>query len=188
MNLSVIYYSDNRVAPPLQRFCLDSLGRAAEEAGAELVCVTWTPVPAPKSSRQIVWPRHVADHCNLYRQILAGIAAARGRIVALAEHDVLYPPGYLEALADSASAGLCYNTNVWRLNRYGFFRASEARQRGFPVWAEPAADAEFVSPRPVVDIRHGRNFTGERRPRNGRYRGRLEYWGEFERYARLWQC
>jgi hypothetical protein len=208
MTLSVIYYSNNRVAARLQRFCLDALGRAVGKADAELVCVTWEPVPT--AARQIIWPRHVADHCNVYGQILAGIEAARTRMVALAEHDVLYPPGYFEALAEAGAAGVCYNTNVWRLNQHGFFRGgaahllsncggrrgavargirgklAEARRGGIPEWAEPAADAEFAAPCPVVDVRHGRNFTGERRARNGRYRGELEYWGECGRYTGLW--
>ena len=209
MKLSVIYYSNNRVAPRLQRFCLEALGSAVSQAGAELVCVTWEPVPAP-GARQIVWPHRVANHCNVYQQILAGIALARGQVVSLVEHDVLYPPGYFEAIAEAGTDGLCYNTNVWRLNRHGFFRAdgshllsncggrcgavarairsklAEARSGGFPEWAEPEADLEFTAPRPVIDVRHGSNFTGDRRPRNGRYRTRIDYWGGCERYTKLW--
>ena len=172
-----------------------------ESADAELVCVTWRPVDAPAASH-ILWDRHVGDHRNVYEQILAGIGAAAKPVIALAEHDVLYPPGYFEALADAAGDGVCYNTNLWRLNAHGFFRTAnthllsncggargllarriraklgEARRRGIPDWAEPRGDAEFRAPHPTVDIRHGTNFTGGRNAPNGRYRQSIDYWGE----------
>ena len=200
MKPSIVYYSNNRLPDELQRHVLENLTRA----DAELICVTWQPVPVP----HILWPRHVADHRNIYEQILAGIDAAHGDRIALAEHDVLYPADYFQALGDAASAGLVYNTNVWRLDRNGYFRPSNRHllsncggrrsalvrgirqklaeaKRGVPEWAEPAADSEFAAPHPTVDIRHGRNFTGERRPRRGRYRQRIPYWGPWERYASL---
>ena len=172
------------------------------------MCVTWHPVPAPGASH-ILWHRHVADYRNVYEQILAGVAAARAPLVALAEHDVLYPRAYHEALAEAARAGVCYNTNAWRLNQRGFFRTrntrllsncggpreelarriraklAEARRAGIPEWAEPDSDVEFGAPHPTVDIRHGSNFTGGRNAPNGRYRQSIDYWGECSRYAGL---
>ena len=188
MSLSVVYYSDNRVPPKLQRYCLDTLRKAVPD---ELVC--------------IFRPHRPATHRNLYEQILAGIAAAKGDMIALAEHDVLYPAGYFESLAAAAPAGIVYNTNIWRLNRYGYFRCANPhllsncggrrewivrriRQKlseGIPKWAEPPADAEFESPHPTVDIRHGQNFTGDRRAAGGRYRKTIPYWGRHEKYTQF---
>jgi hypothetical protein len=186
--LSVIYYSNNRVPAALQRFCLAKLRAAVP---GELIC--------------IVRPG-AASHRALYRQILEGLSTATGRIVALAEHDVLYPAGYFEALIDAAPAGIVYNTNVYRLNRYGYFRSDNPhllsncgaprpalrraiRQKlaegEIPEFAEPDPDAEFRSPHPTIDIRHSQNFTGPRRPDNRHYQKSITYWGPHTQYSRL---
>ena len=218
MTLSVIYYSNHRLPPKLQRFCFETLMRSARAASAELICVTWTGAtgaarPAASARHawlpiRIAWPDHICSHANLYRQILAGIEAAHGDLIALAEHDVLYPPGYFEGLTAAAPAGIVYNTNVWRLSSRGFFpsdnthllsncggpRARLVRRikqkladslRGVPEWAEPAADGEFRSPHATIDIRHAFNFTGARHPSNGRYREEVGYWGKSHRYTSL---
>ena len=183
MTLSVVYYSNNCVPAALQRFCFDTLRAAVP---GELIC--------------IVRP-NAATHRHLYRQILDGIAAAQGGLIALAEHDVLYPAGYFEAMA-AAVRGITYNTNVWRMNRYGYFRSENPHllsncaapravlarairrklSEGVPRWAEPEADTEFSAPHPTVDIRHSQNFTGDRRPADGRYRKSIPHWGPHTRY------
>jgi hypothetical protein len=202
----VVYYSNNRLPAKLQRFCLDSMAQTIALCGlpVELICVTWQPLHCP----HILWPHHTSTHRNLYQQILAGIAAAQGGLIALAEHDVLYPVGYFESLAAAGPAGIVYNTNVWRMNRYGFFRSTNPHllsncgapkttlrrriqqklaeaQRAAPEWAEPPADAEFCAPHATVDIRHSQNFTGDRRAPHGRYRKTIPYWGAHTRYTGL---
>ena len=203
---SVVYYSHNQLSEPLRRFCLRTLAGTVAEAGGELVCVTWQPLDG-FAVRNIVWPRHVAGLGTMYEQILTGLSAAAGGRVALAEHDVLYPPGYHHALL-GFSAGLCYNTNVWRLNTGGFFRSGnrllsncggsrevlsrrirekldELNANGRVKWAEPEGGDEISTALPTVDIRHGRNITGPRTAPEGSCRQSIPYWGEASRYIAL---
>jgi hypothetical protein len=113
-------------------------------------------------------------------------------------------------MAESASRRLCYNTNVWRLNAQGYFRTprlrrllsncagprdilekairaklAEARRRGAPVWAEPGRALETSTPLPTVDVRHGRNFTGDREAEDGVYVKTIEHWASHTRYLPL---
>jgi hypothetical protein len=184
LSLSVVYYSNNRVPPRLQQFCFDKLRAAVR---GELIC--------------IIRPQG-ASHRAMYEQILAGIAAAAGDIIALAEHDVLYPTGYFDVFANAT--GITYNTNVWCLNHHGYFRPNNPHllsncgapravlarairrklREGVPKWAEPEADAELTAPHPTIDIRHGRNFTGDRHAPS--YRKKIPYWGDFTKYPKLW--
>jgi len=184
VSLSVVYYSNNRVSAKLQRFCLETL---QAHVPGELVCV--------------IRPDGIS-HRDIYCQILDGIAASKGSLIALAEHDVLYPAGYFEALARAARAGVVYNTNIWRLSSRGYFRTTNPHllsncgapreilirrlrrklAEGVPRWAEPKADAEFVSPHPTIDIRHGRNFTGDRHAHDDRYRKSIPYWGHYQKF------
>jgi len=203
---SVVYYSHNQLPEPLLRFCLSTLAGTVAEAGGELVCVTWQALDG-FPVRNIVWPRHVAGLGTMYEQILTGVAAATGGRVALAEHDVLYPPGYHHALLGS-SAGLCYNTNAWRLNTDGFFRPGnrllsncggsreelarrvrekldELKAKGRVTWAEPEGGDEIATAWPTVDIRHGGNITGPRTAPESAYRQSIPYWGEASRYIAL---
>jgi len=204
----VIYYSNGKLPEPLKWFCLRTLAKGAASAGGELICITWDPLDLP-GARNIIWPHHALSHRNLYEQILAGISEAKTDSVALAEHDVLYPEGYHEALLAAAGAGACFNTNLWRLNSRGFFRdgnsrllsnygggrevvlrriedkSSEARCQGGVICAEPEGDSEIRTPLPTVDIRHGTNFTGEREPPDGVYSKTVEYWGSCQTYTRL---
>lgn len=208
-DFSVVYYSDSSLPELLKRYCLRNLARVAFASGGELVCVTWQPVRIG-GARNLIWTDHEFHHRNIYGQILAGIAEAASPTVLLAEHDVLYPPGYHAAIARSARTGLCYNTNVWRLDRRGFFPAGrsrllsncggprdvlarrirgkldELRRDGKVLWAEPKGDLEIRCPLPTLDIRHGHNFTGDRDSRDGRYLAEVEYWGRASRYRRLW--
>jgi hypothetical protein len=203
---SVVYYSHNQLPEPLSRFCLRTLAATVAEGGGELICVTWRPLDEP-TARNIVWKHHVPSLRNIYEQILTGLAASSNSRVALAEHDVLYPPGYHRALL-SDSAGLCYNTNVWRLNTDGFFqqgkrllsncggsqkvvshcireKLDELNAKGRVGWAEPEGGDEISTPLPTVDIRHGRNSTGPRTAPEGFYHSAIPHWGEASSYIAL---
>lgn len=111
-------------------------------------------------------------------------------------------------------AGLVYNTNVYCMNSYGFFpfrdypllsnlagestimrEAIESKlaraEADTLVWSEPGMDDTYnarrvVSTAPTVDIRHGRNLTGDRCPPEGvEYIDTIPTWGAFERYIDL---
>lgn len=208
---SVVYYSNGRVSKPLQQYCLNALCVSVAGFGGEILCVTWESLDfdAPVL-RNVIWPHHESTHLNMYGQILSGISEAQSDLIVLAEHDVLYPEGYHEAMLANAAAGaLCYNNNIWCLNARGFFRSAECdflsncggqrdvliqrihgkieeiKVRGYVNWAEPAADARFSSPNPTVDIRHGQNFTGTRQAPDGKYQSQIEYWGSASIYTKL---
>jgi hypothetical protein len=100
---------------------------------------------------------------------------------------------YMLAVIERGGEGIYFNHNVYTLSPDGFFRlpaahllsncagtcgamtrALEGRRdaaiRGELRYAEPCVEDGFVarialSPAPTVDVRHGRNFTGMRRPR-----------------------
>jgi len=204
-----VYYSNGRAPEALRRYCLRLLVREVTASGGEVVLVTWHPVQA-RGCHQLAWPVHVANYPNLYRQILAGVEQASAPTILLAEHDVLYPPGYHAAMAEAAAQSLCYNTNVWRLSARGYFRTprhrhllsncagpretvqrairakmAEAEQFGIPQRAEPGDASEVSTPLPSVDIRHGRNFTGERSPEDGVYVKSIDHWAGYRRYLKL---
>ena len=206
---SVVYYSDGRGPEALRRFCLRLLVREVSASGGEIILVTWHPISVRGCAR-VAWPVHEATHQNLYGQILAGIERASTRTILLAEHDVLYPPGYHRAMGKAAARGLCYNTNVWRLNARGYFRTprlrrllsncagprdllasaigtklEEAAGRGAPLQAEPGPAREVSTPLPTVDVRHGQNFTGDREADDGVYVKTIEHWADCARYVRL---
>lgn len=206
---AVVYYSNGRAPEPLRRYCLRLLVREATASGGEVVLVTWDPMPA-RGCRQIVWPLHEANYQNLYRQILTGIEHASARTILLAEHDVLYPPGYHSTMAQAAARRICINTNVWRLNANGYFRMpslrrllsncagprvavecairaklGEAERLGTPKRAEPDDACEVSTALPTVDVRHGQNFTGNRKPVDSAYVKTIDHWASYTRYTRL---
>ena len=206
--LSVVYYSGGEIPHALQKYCLDLLIDSVSAAGGELICVTWEPLETSTPiTRNIVWPRRFLSHENMYDQILAGISESSGDTIALAEHDVLYPSDYCAGMAQAGDTDLCYNTSIWCMNSRGFFPAmgchhlsnccgpraalvkgiegklEESRARGFVDWAEPDGNGITLA-HPTVDVRHGRNFTGDRESPNG-YSSDIEYWGSASRYTSL---
>ena len=119
---SVVYYSNGHVPWALRQYCLNVLAQSVAVSGGEIIGVTWGPLDGSVPvARNIIWPHRVSTHRNMYEQILVGISAARSDLIALAEHDVLYPIGYYDCLIAAAAAGLCYNTNLRILNSKGFF-------------------------------------------------------------------
>jgi hypothetical protein len=207
---SVIYYSNGQISKSLQQYCLNILAHSIATSGGEILCVTWEALwDGAPMTRNIIWPRHSSTHRNMYEQILAGVSEAQSDVIALAEHDVLYPVGYHDAIAKTAGGGLCYNNSVWCLNSQGFFRPEkcnllsncggkrdvlverikeklkEIQFRGQVEWAEPPADVQFSSPHPTVDVRHGLNFTGHRQAPGGNYLPQIEYWGNASTYTQL---
>jgi hypothetical protein len=203
---SVVYYSTGQLHERLLRFCLRTLASVVADGEGEMLCVAWHAMNEP-GVRDIVWRRHTPGLRNMYEQILAGLAEAASDRVALAEHDVLYPARYHAELL-STGAGLCYNTNFWRLNANGFFRCGnrllsnyggtreavsaaiqnkldDLRNAGRVEWAEPEGGATVSTSLPTVDIRHGGNYTGGRTAGAGGYQPSIPHWGDAARYLSL---
>lgn len=185
---SIVYYSDGRAPASILAGCRSVLTVSARISGATIV------------------ERCGADdkrtHSNIYRKILSGLDDVPDNgPVFLAEHDVLYPPGYfdLRALPD----GVGYNTNIVILTMHGFFPAGagmrlsnavgrrddlrcaierklDEAERGTVVWAEPYAAWWWSSDLPTVDVRGTWNFTGTRT--SEQYSESDPYWGPASAY------
>lgn len=202
---TVIYNSNGHIAPSIANRCLSVLHAGVEQAGGELIAITWFPIRL--AHHNIVWSEHRLAHVNLYKQILAGIKIASHDFIILAEHDVLYPLTYYhECMRLSDSNKLCYNRHVYHMTNRGYFKADqynllsnlstnkilltrgigekirEIAKNGDVGIAEPGNSDNihtFNTTLPVVDIRHGRNLTGMREPPDKQYLATIPYWGEF---------
>lgn len=171
MKFSVIWYSDNRGRVEMRDYCWERLHKVVQSLGGRVIPVIRT--------------HPTRTHANIYRNILEGLQWAAGDRVFLAEHDVLYTP---EHFTDAPDAPLAANRNVWHLSRAGFFpstwpgvflsaisgdkdalrqavlaKLAEVENNRW-VHAEPECNATYHSKLPIVDIRHGANFTGMRDP------------------------
>jgi glycosyltransferase involved in cell wall biosynthesis len=204
---TAILYTDNRVADSVFQSCFVRLNESVVAAGGELITVAWNKLDAPRAEN-IGWDRHKADHENIYLQILAGIERARTDFVFLCEHDVFYAPEYFQAGLGVGTRG--YNTNILHLSPAGYFSPSDGQvflsnlagtkaeivagvrakleevRKSPVVWAEPRWGEVFEkwsSPVPVIDIRHGRNWTGDRQP-VGDVKRAIEGYPETEGLAR----
>jgi hypothetical protein len=191
MNLSftAIFYSNDLGGSPIVEYCLRRLAAQMADRG-QLVTVTWQRPPLLGAHHvRLEWPEREVSHRTLFHQILAGLERASHELVFLCEHDVLYPADYFREMAMPAGEhGIIANRNIIHLSPSGFFRAdctinflsNIAGRRavlqsmiaaklaelaaGKLVFAEPQGKeiGTIVCSSPVVDIRHGRNFTGMR--------------------------
>lgn len=201
---SVIFYTNNLVCEKILNLCLSTLIGTTKQHNAELVVVSWQPLPVQKN---VVWNNHEANHENIYKQIMAGLKHCTYERIFLAEHDVLYPKSHfdLEPLDK-----IIYDSNVYHLNQEGYFKAEpvnflstlvarkeildralreklrELQKTGRVVWAEPHGPNGFErieGENPIVDIRHNRNLTGMRSAEI--YLEVLPPWGSYVKFG-LW--
>jgi hypothetical protein len=141
---------------------------------------------------------------SIFRNILTGLEAVRSAWVFVVEHDVLYPGGYFHVEAEPekgltyARPATTLTPDGWVSRNHCPLSSLLARRevledsllrkladvdRGYRIpWSEPGFGDGFRSEvgfrtlagPPVVDVRHGRNFTGMRR---GRGPTTVEGWG-----------
>ena len=185
---TVIYYSNSTLDRKLQEYCLEVLTSSLLSSKAQLVTVTWSPINYGENH---IWTPKKHPYSNIYGQILKGIGLAKYETVFLAEHDVLYPESHFD-LKDSQELKegyILYNSNVYHLNKQGFFKAHDHNflstlvsdrytlDRGIRaklrelykthrvIWAEPEGPNGYKrieGEHPIVDIRHESNLTGSR--------------------------
>jgi len=190
MNSTIIYTTDGKLNPQIRDFCFEHLKTNAPKE------ISIVKVENDEGEER--------SHAALYGNILAGIDAAKTKFVFLVEHDVLYPEGYFDV---KDSPKLSYSKDVIYLSEKGFSKRrlssgplstfagdktilKEAIQaklaKGEKLkFAEPGIDDEFaelVTFRNVkgciIDIRHGGNFTGDRKAK--KYLDKVPYWGSFD--------
>jgi len=208
---AIVYYTDNRLDAALGDYCRNQLRRRA--GNIPIICISQEPMAFGE------FPFCVGkigrSSASIFMQIMSGAHLAKNMNIPwlfLAEHDVLYPPGYFDYTPPGPGI-VCYQRHVYNVNDRGFWRADRPlmsglccdsetleaamRQRYENTRAgqrfsrsEPGTLLEDPYPmltyhlaRPMLDIRHGNNFTGGRASRDG-YQSTLEYWGP---HAELWR-
>lgn len=103
-NLTIVYYTANRVAKGIEYSVLRSLKRH----GYPIVSVSQKPMDLGKN---IVVPKEYSME-NIYRQVLAGALEAKTEYVALCEDDCLYIPDHFRFRPKAFG----YNLNRWLLH------------------------------------------------------------------------
>ena len=107
MKKSVVYYTDHRLPTDLAALCRDQLVRAAGDA--EIVTVGLN--RAPDFGRPFFTVFAERGILTMHAQILSGLMLARGDVVFLCEHDVLYSPSHFD-FVPLHSDTFYYNVNV----------------------------------------------------------------------------
>ncbi len=175
VKFGVVQYSDGRNPKAIRRYCRDVLKKTVKEAGGAAIFMD-EPNGAP------------TGHVDIYQRILAGLAIIPKNIpVFLAEDDVIYNKEYFELDSEACAEGeLWFNDNIVHLSEQGgYFAATKdchflsnmfgmrdtirraiqeklaETNAGLLVWAEPKGTSTSALV-PIVDIRHGSNFTGMR--------------------------
>jgi hypothetical protein len=194
---SIVYCTHNAIAPEVWRVCWEQLKRAA--GVHELVVCSHLPVPGCTNIVQ----RGPPGQATYYRQLLACLRRATQDTVYVAEHDMMYPPGYFDSQAPAGV--LRYNENVVLLSRTGYsdrehthavFSQLSCRRVDLANilerriaelesgrvarydWIEPneLPIVNYRSPAVVLDVRHGQNWTGSRDTKAARQND--PYWGD----------
>lgn len=129
--ITLVYYTHNVIPDRLRDAVLRRLDVVAENMRADKMAVVANFIRMPGSGwRQEFKARGFAgDGAGLDQdsRIVHGCTHATTDLVALVEHDVLYPETYLQgAPLDEIAAGhWWYDVNVMRVNRHGYFTGSE---------------------------------------------------------------
>lgn len=203
---SIIFYTNHRVNDSIFSTCLSRVSTISRLDNAELIVVSWKPVAVENN---IILRNLKSCHMSLYTQILAGLQRCKYNKIFLVEHDVLYPRDHFKI--EATPGKYTYNSNVYHLTKEGFFKAAscnflstlitdketllkginekidEIKTIGRVSWAEFGNPDIFVTvhgENPVVDIRHGNNFTAHRSSLT--YLDSIDYWNGKESYSKFW--
>lgn len=106
----IVYYTDNRLDPAIMTAAQHRLDHCRN--GHQLVSVSLKPLTFGVNitldlERSIL---------TMFKQILTGLEASEAEVVFLAEHDVLYAPGYLDFTPPDRTK-IFYNVNVWHIRQ-----------------------------------------------------------------------
>jgi len=106
----IVYYTDNRPEERILRICREQLARCVRGKGIPVVTVSQVPIDF---GHNIVMP---LPRCvlSLYRQVLAGLKAAKADIIFLIEHDLIYHPCHFDIEPPDGKT-FFYNRNRWAL-------------------------------------------------------------------------
>jgi hypothetical protein len=229
-DLTIVYYTDNRLPLEFERRCQRELIKAAE--GKPIISVSQKPLDFGENI--CVGDIGSSVH-SIFAQALAGVSAARTRYIGLAEHDCLYTAQHYNWTPPDDET-FYYNVAHWFVDfatgRYAYYRRKpmsmlicardlfvrsverklQIIEAGYERWmCEPGVidhragyiaaragwrrvlcdvgkeddrAAAFRTELQNLDIRHGRNYSGDA---YARYMCKhtaeeLPYWGKFREY------
>jgi len=204
--LTVIHTTHDRMPEKLKSYVLSSLW-VAKTDDIQLLIVDDTQVTEVGGEVTNRAPLPIGKHKVLYRNILDGLARARGDIIYChAEADCLYPPSQWQE--QQCEPGVIYYTrNMWRLNSEGAWpdnstpslsgmvadhdttmyaireRYDQSMVNKRIKWAEPGKGDDWPwqwveRKQPYIDVRWGGNITGYRESEN--YHQEIPYWGDMK--------
>jgi glycosyl transferase family 2 len=105
----IVYYTDNRLDPTLERAVQTQLTRAA--GSLDLVSVSLQPIRFHRN----VCLDLARGILTMFKQLLAGLEASTADIIFLCEHDVLYHPSHFDFVPPRRDT-FYYNQNVWKVD------------------------------------------------------------------------
>lgn len=106
--VGIVYYTDCRLDQTIMQTCQRHILQNIN--GHRLVSVSLKPIDFGEN----IVIQAERGYLTMFRQILAGLEAIDAEIVFLAEHDVLYAPGYFDFVPPDKDK-FYYNTNVWHV-------------------------------------------------------------------------
>ncbi len=202
---AVIYYSHNQGDKMLFQYCFRQLLVSSGEI--PIIAVTHSSISG--AFKNIVTGDLPYNLSSILYQMKLGLEATDADVVFLAEHDVLYPPGYFD-VEPRLETVVCYQTYIYSINKQYCWRhppqkilsqvvcwrkwllqcvnrnLHALKQPGHCVAAEfkpPHFDViGFANSLPSVDIRHGHNFT--KMACDGEYCYDIPYWGDHKSIAK----
>lgn len=166
MNKSIVFYTDNRVDFPEVR-------ESILKSGLPIVSCSLRPLDFGKN---IVLNLERGRE-TYYQQIITALEASEGDYIFMCEHDVIYDPSHFEF--EPKEDKFYFNTNVWKwkygtdlvvwtddlqqvsgMSGYKESLLKYYKNKTPDGHYEPAEPREnYMSTRPNIDIRHGKNMT-----------------------------
>lgn len=140
MDTTILYYSDNRIAPDLQRVVLNNL-RGMKNP---IVSVTQKPVDL---GTNICVGEIGSSWLNLYKQLKLAVEATETKFVATAEHDCLYTQEHYDWTPPSDDT-FYYNENVWFVQWGGNHPELNGMYSNY--WTERKALSQLICSRDIL--------------------------------------
>jgi len=204
----IIYITDNALKPSIQKCCQEQLRKAAREI--PIISISQKPIPFGRNI--CIGTKFGRHQKTIFKQIDCGLDFCSSEVLFIAEHDVLYPEEYFdfepqkkdviyyqgprrllnyEGYGDKMATGplscCCGHRQILKeafqsrkeeTENGKFFSRPEPGATTTDPWRTEKIDKEF----PVLDIRHGNNFTGYRECKT--HETHIPYWGDFTYWKR----
>lgn len=198
----ILYYTHNSLPLEMEEYFQRKLLEAAR--GVPIVSVMKNPrseFAAGFASVNLIDHNPQCDWPSIRRQMRMGLETMDASdTVYLAEHDVLYPASHYDAEPPDDKTFL-KNRNVYFLTRKGYVGPYNTHIHSNTIAAaslllhcieeDVPSDKKFKSwngygfefynsQDPVVDVRHGKNWTGDRMRDGATYLPSIAYWGDWK--------